>query len=247
MRRPLLSTALATLAISAMSPAVALAEPAPAAASRGATVVQSSVGYTATRLLVARSEKLDRLGWLEAETTFQPGRGLTYTILREGGDRGIRNRVLRKVLENEVEMSAPAQAARMAISEANYELVSTGAHPTVRLAPLRKEQTLIDGTAVVDPRGRLVRVEGRLAKSPSFWVRSVRIRRDYEPIAGHALPVHVESTADVKLAGACEFAMWIDYTSVDGRRVHRAAARPFPTTAARPSPLLIALQQQRLR
>lgn len=247
MRRPLLPTTLALLAISAMSPAVALAEPVPAAASPGATVIQSSVGYTATRLLVARSEKLDRLGWLEAETTFQPGRGLTYTILREGGDRGIRNRVLRKVLENEAEMSAPARAARMAISEANYELVSSGAHATVRLTPLRREQTLIDGTAVIDPRGRLVRVEGRLAKSPSFWVRSVRIRRDYQPIAGHALPVHVESTADVKLAGACEFAMWIDYTTVDGRRLHRAAARPLPTTTARPSPLLIALQQQRPR
>jgi hypothetical protein len=223
------------------------AEPSTAAAGRDRTaVVQSSVSYTATRLLVARSEKLDRLGWLEAETTFQPGRGLTYTILREGGDKGIRNRVLRKVLENEVEMSAPGRAARMAISEANYQLVRAGAQPTVRLSPLRKETTLIDGTAIVDARGRLVRVQGRLAKSPSFWVRSVRIERTYQPIAGHALPVHVESTADVRLAGPCEFAMWIDYTSVDGRRVHRAATRPHPTTAA-PSPLLVALQQRGLR
>lgn len=48
-------------------------------------------------------------------------------------------------------------------------------------------------------------------QSPSFWVRSVSVRRTYQPVAGHALPVLVESVADVKLAGACEFSMWIDY------------------------------------
>ena len=67
-------------------------------------------------------------------------------------------------------------------------------------------------------RGRLQKVEGRLAKSPSFWVRSVRVRRTYQTVSGHALPVLVESVADVKLAGACEFSMWIDYTAVDGIR-----------------------------
>lgn len=247
MRRPYFAAA-ATLALSAMAPMPGTAQPAAprAVAEAPVAVVQSAVGYTARRTLVARSEKLDRLGWMEVETTFRPGIGMSYTVLREGGDGGIRKRVLRKVLENERQMSTPARAGRMAITGANYELVRHRPR-AVRMAPLRKETTLVDGVAQVDAQGRLVRVEGRLAKSPSFWVRSVTITRKYQPIAGHAMPVHVESVADVKLAGSCEFAMWIDYTTVDGRPVTLAATRPHPSSPAGPSPLLVALQQQRLR
>ena len=123
-------------------------------------------------------------------------------------------------------MSTPPQATRIAISEANYHIVGDADRRTLRLAPRRKETTLIDGTAQVDARGRLQQVEGRLAKSPSFWVRSVTVRRTYQAVSGHALPVRVESVADVKLAGACEFSMWIDYTVVDGIRIDRVATRP---------------------
>ncbi len=206
----------------------------------------SVAGYEATRLLVARSAKLNRMGWLEAVTIFRPGHGFSYTIVGEGGDAGIRNRVLRKVLENEVELTAPGRSSRVAISEANYAIARDAARPVLYLSPRRQEPTLIDGVAHLDARGRLRTLEGRLAKSPSFWVRSITVRRTYQTVGGHALPVLVESLADVKLAGPCQFSMWIDYTSVDGRRLNRGAARPRPSVTE-PSTLLLALQQQLTR
>jgi hypothetical protein len=193
-------------------------------------------------LLVARSAKLNKVGWLEAETTFEPGRGFTYRILREGGDKGIRNRVLRKVLEAERDMSEPSSAARATLSPHNYTL-SPNVDGSIRLTPKRREQALIDGVATLDADGRLRRVEGRLAKSPSFWVKRVEITRHYEPVQGHAMPVHVASTADVKFAGPCEFAMWIDYTAVDGQRLARRTARREPP-AGSGSSLLLAVTQQ---
>ena len=70
-------------------------------------------------------------------------------------------------------------------------------------------------------------------KSKAGWPSRRRSGCDRSPCAestrrssGHALPVRVESVADVKLAGSCEFSMWIDYTAVDGIRVDRAATRP---------------------
>ena len=196
--------------------------------------------HSATRLLVARSVKLKKLAWLEAETTYEPGRGMRYRVLREGGDEGMRKRVLRKVLDSEAEMSAPSLAARSALTDANYNM-STDAARTVRLLPRRREPTLIDGVATVDERGRLRRVEGRLSKSPSFWVRSVNVTRSYEPVGGVSLPVLVESVADVKFAGSCEFSMWIDYTVVNGQRVAQATARREPQARVA-APLLVALQ-----
>ncbi len=219
---------------------LALSPPASAPVSAAPDGMTTATAYQAIRVLVARSTKLNRTGWLEATTTFRPGYGLTYTVLREGGDQRIRNRVLREVLEKEVRMSTPPQARRIAISEANYEIVGDATGRTLRLAPRRKEATLIDGTAHVDARGRLQKIEGRLAKSPSFWVRSVTVRRTYQAVGGHALPVRVDSVADVKLAGSCEFSMWIDYTAVDGVRIDRAATRPS-LSGTEPSQLLIAL------
>ena len=230
---PLVAVALVSFA------GVANAQDERSVATSGAVSLTNSA-HQATRLLVARSTKLNRVGWLEATTTFRPGVGLSYTVVREGGDKRIRNRVLRQVLDNEVEMSAPARAPQMAISEANYHIVTDTAGEVLHLAPRRKEPTLIEGTARVDARGRLQKVEGRLAKSPSFWVRSVRVRRTYQTVSGHALPVLVESVADVRLAGACEFSMWIDYTTVDGMRIDREATRPR-MPGSEPSGLLIAL------
>ena len=242
-RRPTRYIAVAALGLVSCA-GVASAQRAPApSVSPSASVPSEATGgaaYQAIRVLVARSTKLNKTGWLEAKTTFRPGYGLTYTVLREGGDQRIRNRVLREVLENEVKMSTPPQARRIAISEANYQILGDATGRTLRLAPRRKETTLIDGIAQVDARGRLQKIEGRLAKSPSFWVRSVTVRRTYQPVSGHALPVRVESVADVKLAGSCEFSMWIDYTNVDGVAVERAATRPS-LSGTGSSHLLIAL------
>jgi uncharacterized protein YebE (UPF0316 family) len=205
-----------------------------------AEMTAESASNQAIRVLVARSTKLNRIGWLEVSTTYRPGVGLTYTVLREGGDKRIRSRVLRQVLDTEVKMSTPPQSKRIAFSDDNYRIVGDAGGRTLRLAPRRNETALIDGTAQLDLRGRLQQVEGRLAKSPSFWVRSVTIRRTYQAVGGHALPVRVESVADVKLAGRCEFSMWIDYIAVDGLQVDQVATRPT-LSESEASHLLIAL------
>jgi len=219
------------------------AGPASSAADRFSDVTSASTAQVATRLLVARSTKLNKLAWLEAETVYEPGRGMRYRVLAEGGDEGIRRRVLRKVLEREAELSVATAAAQAALTPANYTMTDD-ASGAVRLVPRRRDVALVDGIARFDARGALVSVEGRLARSPSFWVRSVNVRRLYQTIAGHTLPVQVMSVADVKFAGACEFSMWIDYQDVGGRPVTHRAARRDPATG-RATPLLVALQQQR--
>jgi len=71
--------------------------------------------------------------------------------------------------------------------------------------------------------GNLVRVEGRLSKSPSLWVRWANVSRSYQPVAGAMMPVAVESTADVRIAGLSTFSMTYDYQMVDGVAVAQKA------------------------
>jgi len=88
------------------------------------------------------------------------------------------------------------------------------------LSPKRKERVLVDGAMFLRPvDGELVRVQGRLAKSPSFWVKSVDIVRSYERIEGAVMPVSLETTAQVRLFGAATLRMTYEYSEIDGRPV----------------------------
>src|SRR5207244_9166807 len=62
--------------------------------------------------------------------------------------------------------------------------------------PRRKDVVLVDGSIFLNREdGDLVRIEGRLAKSPSRWTRRVDIVRSFRRFAGVRMPVALESVA----------------------------------------------------
>jgi hypothetical protein len=132
--------------------------------------------------------------------------------------------VLNKVLEAEQENSVPREWSRGVLSRVNYEFNLNGRTSDglikVQLNPRRRDSRLVDGVAVLAPHsGDLLKVEGRLSKSPSFWVRWVDVSRRYRSIAGSVMPVAIESTADVRIAGVSTFEMTYDYQTIDGQAV----------------------------
>ncbi len=92
----------------------------------------------------------------------------------------------------------------------------------MRLRPRRADAKLVDGTLTVRADGSPLRLEGTLARSPSFWVKSVTVVRRYEQFAGVTLPVSLETLADVKLVGQSTLSVRYRYREVDGRALHGA-------------------------
>ena len=89
---------------------------------------------------------------------------------------------------------------------------------------------LVDGSIYLNPDdGELVRMEGQLSKTPSFWTRRVEIVRWYQRIAGFRMPTVLESVANVRIAGVSTFRMTYQYESINGQRV----GTPQPSTLAR--------------
>jgi hypothetical protein len=193
------------------------------------------VPYQAWRRLEASSLKLGESAWMEALTEFDAAEGFRYSILRQGGSERIVNRVLKKVLEREKEGSDLEEWRKGSLSHANYMFDFGGQAGSgmlkMRLTPRRRDSRLVAGSALLTASsGDLVRVEGRLSKSPSFWVRWVDVSSSYAPVAGELMPVAIESTADVRIAGMSTFLMTYRYRSVDGQAVndtvpHLALAR----------------------
>lgn len=180
--------------------------------------------YQARRRLEASSAKLNESAWLEAVTAFEPAAGFTYSIVAHGGSEGIRKRVLESVLQAEKENSTTGEWRKGNLSHANYAFNFGGQTDEgmlkMQLTPRRRDSRLVTGSALLTATsGNLVRIGGRLSKSPSFWVRWVDVSRSYAPVAGVMMPVAVESTADVRIAGMSKFSMTYDYEMVDGHAV----------------------------
>ena len=178
--------------------------------------------YRATRRLEAKNG--GSIGWLEAVTEYAPASGFRYTITTEGGSGSIRDRVLKAILAGEREAIARGEMARSALAPCNYEFQAHGVDENglakVLLSPKRNERVLVNGAMFLRPvDGELVRVQGRLAKSPSFWVKTVDIVRTYERIGDAVMPVALETTAQVRMFGTATLRMTYHYSEIDGRPV----------------------------
>lgn len=180
--------------------------------------------YRASRRLEA--ENGDRRGWVQAQTEYSPITGLRYEITAQGGSSFIRGRILRAVLDGEREMVAQGEMARSALAVTNYMFSPRGVDEdglaNILLSPKRKDPVLVAGTLFLVPAdGNPVRLEGRLAKSPSFWVKDVDVVRTYERIGGVVMPIGLESSAEIRWFGPASLRMTYSYLEIDGRPVAR--------------------------
>jgi hypothetical protein len=113
---------------------------------------------------------------MEATTQYDSESGFRYSIVAQGGSERIQRRVLKPVLEAERQHSERDQWRETNLSRANYEFNFSGRSDEgmlrMQLNPRRRDSRLVNGTALLTAdSGNLVRVEGRLSKSPSCWVR----------------------------------------------------------------------------
>lgn len=192
--------------------------------------------YRAYRRMHARNEHFGQEAWLEAWTELDD-RGFRYTIVSETGSDYMRNKVLKGVLKREQELVADGECRRSELSADNYEFqdVEQGdGESYVTLKPKRKDVLLVHGRMVLSQDGtELLRVEGRLAKNPSFWTSRVNVIRHYARLDGVRVPVATESTAKVKFAGAASLDVQYEYETINGRPVSLAARRAFAMATVR--------------
>ena len=211
-----------------------------------AQTTRAGIAVRAIRRLEAGTLAGGHRGWMDVETSVSPSGAFSWNVLGEGGSERTREKVFRAVLAAEAEAWQAGARDATAISLANYEFTteSTPANGAmrVRLKPRRSDPKLIEGTLTVSADGHPLLLEGRLVKSPSFWVRSVTIVKKFARIGDVSLPVAIESLADVKMVGKSSFSMRYAYSAVNGRHVGRTAATAAP--AFGPSPQLLALYAQ---
>ncbi|SRR6266508_3694584 len=189
----------------------------------------------ALRHLEARNDHFEKSAWMDVWTEGD-GSGFRYQIVAEEGSEYIRNHVFRASLETERKVWASGAPETDGLTPANYTFEDRGPQPdglaSLLVRPRRKGLLLVDGSIFLNPEdAELVRMEGKLTKSPSFWTRRVEIVRWYRRIAGFRMPIALETVANVLVAGKSTFRMTYEYETVNGTPVGKP--KPKVVTQAR--------------
>ena len=178
--------------------------------------------YRAFRRMEGGLIDSERRGWIEAWTEYTPGRGFTYEVVREGGSEYVRNKILRGMLVSEQKLIASGKRLHASLESMNYLFedggMVDGGLQRVLLKPAKKSDGILNGSVLLDPEsGLITRIQGRLVKSPSFWLRDVDVTYKYAHVGDRVVPVEMTSTGRVRMFGRSNFRMVYDYESIDGR------------------------------
>jgi hypothetical protein len=155
------------------------------------------------------SSNLNAASEIVAAIDFLPPTTESYIIQKTSGNRRA-EQLVRGILDHEVEASAQGRhLPTAAVMQGNYDVSYLGesvldGHPCylLGLSPRRKDKNLIAGKAWVDKRTFLVReISGDLVKTPSWWLREVRVKMMFDYVGGIWLQTTLEAVADVRVFG----------------------------------------------
>jgi hypothetical protein len=192
--------------------------------------VAALAGYSGVRHYRFENRKSNK----QAELTVRMSCGndgvKTFEVVAESGSGFVRNYILRKMIEAEVESSQNGERKETRIIPENYDfrLVGTEAldgrdNYVLEINPKKPTKFSIRGRIWVDAQDfAIARIQGQPAKNPSFWIRSVQVVQRYGRTDQFWLPALNHSVAQARVFGVTEVVIeYSDYKT----NVRQAQAR----------------------
>lgn len=170
-------------------------------------------GYTAVRRYVAANQ--DRRAEMIVHLDCTSDGVKRFTVISEQGSSAIRKHVLHKIVNEESDASRRDTRDGTRITPANYafktigqETLDSGPAYVLSITPKTENKYLIDGKIWVDAKDySIVRIEGKPARNPSFWVHNVHFVHTYKRVGEFWLASTTHTTSEVRLFGSSELAI----------------------------------------
>jgi hypothetical protein len=193
------------VALPRMAPELALQVYTRRAAEQSAKLTE----YTDRTIVEADLPDTRQHGEYELLRAFKAPKSLSFATIKFTGDTFVKTNVSTRLLQSEVDHVEKGDPAATAISDGNYkinykglETINTKLAHVFQLKPRRKVPGLIKGKIYLDAyTGSLVRAEGSIAKSPSFFVKKVDFTQDFQDINGFTVPTELRSVSKARIIG----------------------------------------------
>jgi hypothetical protein len=141
-----------------------------------------------------------------ADISFVPPATKTYMIQKTNGT-GFGETLVRRMLIGEVEIARDYASTDFSADNYDFRFIieeNIGGQScyVLELLPKRKDKNLLQGKIWVDAGTFLPqRIEGVPIKTPSWWLRSLRLELSYGEVGGMWLQTTLEATAAVRIFG----------------------------------------------
>jgi outer membrane lipoprotein-sorting protein len=182
---------------------------------------QASIeGYAGMRRYVLENHKFQKRAEMLVHVQGDRDGTKHFEVVSEEGWGGARKHVFHKMLESETETSRPEIRANARLIPENYdfalvgtELVAGRAAYVLEIKPKRNETYLFQGRIWVDAEDyALARAEGKPAKKPSFWTKSIHFVQIYQKRGPAWFPLSTQSVTEAHLFGATDVSIeYFDY------------------------------------
>jgi hypothetical protein len=177
----------------------------------GRSVIQAQQLAAYSALTVIRAELPDtaQQGEFELQRHFEAPHTLQFTALHYTGDGFVKSNVITRLLQSEVDHMKQDDGGLTAITNQNYKFSYKGTSEInsrvvhiFQLKPRSKRPGLFKGRIYLDAHtGSLVRAEGSVVRSPSFFVKKIDFVQDYADVENFTLPVHIHTNALARVIG----------------------------------------------
>jgi len=162
--------------------------------------------------------KLQKHGRLHALRRISSLGRITYEHLAFEGDGAIKNQVIARYLESEIEAQKEPSPS-LAVTPENYKFRYEGRTQfegrdayVFSVNPRKKRAGLFQGSVWIDAATYLrVQESGYLVKNPSIFLKRIAFTRRYEIRDGIPVPVQVASIVDTRIWGPAQ--LQIDYSN----------------------------------
>jgi len=182
---------------------------------------QSSIeGYAGMRRYVLENQKFNKRAEMLVQVQGEKDGTKHLEVVSEEGWKAAHKHVLHKMLESEMEVSRPEMRASARLIPKNYdfalvgtELVADRTAYVLEIRPKRNEHYLFEGRIWVDAEDyALVRAEGKPAKKPSFWTKSIHFVQVYQKCGPVWFPLSTQSVTEARLLGTTDVSIeYFDY------------------------------------
>ena len=184
--------------------------------------------YTATCVYHVENDNHDRSADLVVKIAYLWPNRKESTIISWSGSSALRNYVLNRLREGELEAMQEENRRRTDMNPENYDfsLVDydrTGPHNSyvMEVVPKTKNKFLFRGRIWVDAQDfGIIRMEGAPAKNPSWWTTHIEVDHSYCKVGDFWLPSRLESVAHVRIFGRSVLTIiYKDYKLIDAHTV----------------------------
>jgi hypothetical protein len=167
-----------------------------------------------------------------------------FKIISQSGPQWIIDRVLKRLLEAELESMSEENRARVALNPSNYDFSGFEHQDSpdncsyqLTVEPKIPSKLLYRGRIWVDTKDFAVcRIEAEPAKNPSFWIKKTEIHHSYLKVGDFWLPSKNESVSSVRGGGRAVLTIkYQDYEILAARGLKGNDAGPSSSFLALPN------------